>query len=106
MVEGDRAFDYSPIKNAEGGDSPETAQRDLIGLYRFWLSEARIELPPDGAAIEIDPSRVDDPGEAIALGIQRWADAGVVPGGSVRYNERMEYRCYCPGEEGATSVET
>ncbi|MGE4606855.1 MAG: hypothetical protein AAEJ52_08955, partial [Myxococcota bacterium] len=63
---------------AQGGDSPETAQRDLIGLYRLWLAEARIELPPDGAAIEIDHSRVDAPEEAIALGIQRWADAGDV----------------------------
>lgn len=78
VVEGDRAFDYSPIKNAEGGDSPETAKRDLIGLYRLWLTEAGIELPPDGVAIEIDHSRVDDSGEAIALGIQRWADAGDV----------------------------
>ena len=24
-----------------------------------------------------------------------WADPGVVPGGSVRYNEDMEYRCVC-----------
>ncbi len=75
VVEGDRAFDYSPIKNAEGGDSPETAKRDLIGLYRLWLAEAGIELPPVGVAIEIDHSRVDDPAEAIALGIQRWAEA-------------------------------
>lgn len=78
VVEGDRGFDYSPIKNAQGGDSPETARRDLIELYRLWLEEAGIELPPERAAIEIDHSRVDDPQQAIALGIQHWSQAGDV----------------------------
>lgn len=33
-----------------------------------------------------------------------WADAGVVPGGSVKYSESMEYRCNCPGKEEATKT--
>jgi hypothetical protein len=24
-----------------------------------------------------------------------WSDAGIIPGGSVRWNEEMEYRCVC-----------
>jgi hypothetical protein len=26
---------------------------------------------------------------------EHWADAGVVPGGSVKWSPRMEYRCVC-----------
>jgi UDP-N-acetylglucosamine pyrophosphorylase len=76
LVEGDRNLEYSPIKNAEGTDSPTSARRDLIALYRSWLDAAGIELPKDGVAIEIDHSRVDGPDEARQLGIQRCAEAG------------------------------
>jgi UDP-N-acetylglucosamine/UDP-N-acetylgalactosamine diphosphorylase len=78
VVEGDRASDYSPIKNAEGNDSPATARRDLIALYRSWLEDANIELPDGGAAIEIDHSRVDGPDEARQLGIRHCAEAADV----------------------------
>jgi UDP-N-acetylglucosamine/UDP-N-acetylgalactosamine diphosphorylase len=78
LVEGDRALDYSPIKNAEGADSATTARRDLIAVYRSWLDAAGIEMPKDGFAIEIDHSRVDGPDEARELGIQRCAEAGDV----------------------------
>jgi UDP-N-acetylglucosamine/UDP-N-acetylgalactosamine diphosphorylase len=76
LVEGDRNLDYSPIKNAEGMDSPTSARRDLIAVYRSWLDAAGIELPKGGGAIEIDHSRVDGPEEARQLGIQRCAEAG------------------------------
>ena len=76
VVEADRSLEYSPIKNAEGSDSPASARRDLIALYRSWLGAAGIELPKDGTAIEIDHSRIDDPDEARQLGIQRCAEAG------------------------------
>jgi UDP-N-acetylglucosamine/UDP-N-acetylgalactosamine diphosphorylase len=78
LVEGDRKLDFSPIKNAEGADSPASARRDLIALYRSWLDAAGIELPEGDGAIEIDHSRVDGPDEARQLGIQRCADAGDV----------------------------
>jgi len=75
LVEGDRDQEYSPIKTAEGADSPASARRDLIAVYRSWLDSAGIEPPAGGAAIEIDHSRVDSPDEARALGIQRCAEA-------------------------------
>jgi len=78
LVEGDRNLEYSPIKNAEGTDSPTSARRDLVAVYRSWLDAAGIEMPEDGAAIEIDHSRVDGPDEARQLGIQRCAEAGDV----------------------------
>jgi len=76
VVEADRNLEYSPIKNAEGADSPSSARRDLIAVYRSWLDAAGIELPKDSVAIEIDHSQVDGPDEARALGIQRCAEAG------------------------------
>ncbi len=84
VVEGERNLEYSPIKNADGTDSPASARRDLIAVYRSWLDAASIELPKDGTAIEIDHSRVDGPDEARQLGIQRCAEAG----GAIRVQAR------------------
>jgi UDP-N-acetylglucosamine/UDP-N-acetylgalactosamine diphosphorylase len=59
-VESERADDFSPIKNATGPDSPETARLDLNRAYARWLESAGVEVPrgPDGEPrydIEIDP---------------------------------------------------
>jgi UDP-N-acetylglucosamine/UDP-N-acetylgalactosamine diphosphorylase len=78
LVEGERSLEYSPIKNTEGIDSPTSARRDLIAVYRSWLDAAGIEVPKGGGAIEIDHSRVDGPDEARQLGIQRCSEAGDV----------------------------
>jgi UDP-N-acetylglucosamine/UDP-N-acetylgalactosamine diphosphorylase len=58
-VEARREEEFSPIKNAEGPDSPETARRDLNRLYARWLEAAGVSVPrgPDGEPVdlEIDP---------------------------------------------------
>jgi UDP-N-acetylglucosamine/UDP-N-acetylgalactosamine diphosphorylase len=75
IVEADRAVEFSPVKNAKGDDSPETARRDLAATYRRWLSEAGIALP-EGSAVEIDHSQIDATEDVRRLGIRTVADAG------------------------------
>jgi UDP-N-acetylglucosamine/UDP-N-acetylgalactosamine diphosphorylase len=55
----ERAEEFSPVKNAEGVDSPGTSRRDQVRRGARWLREAGVEVPehngePD-ATIEISP---------------------------------------------------
>jgi UDP-N-acetylglucosamine/UDP-N-acetylgalactosamine diphosphorylase len=55
-----RGEEFSPVKNARGTDSPDTAKRDLMELHASWLEGAGVRVPrkPDGSLavkIEISP---------------------------------------------------
>jgi UDP-N-acetylglucosamine/UDP-N-acetylgalactosamine diphosphorylase len=59
-VEFDRAYEFSPVKNAEGNDSPATTQRDMVRKFAGWLEASGVTVPrgEDGEPrwrIEIDP---------------------------------------------------
>lgn len=59
-VEFDRQREFSPVKNAEGNDSPATSQRDIVRKFAGWLEAAGVTVPrgDDGEPrfkIEIDP---------------------------------------------------
>ncbi|MCG8591505.1 MAG: UDPGP type 1 family protein [Proteobacteria bacterium] len=67
LVEARLPDEFSPIKNAEGVESPETARRDLQAVTRRWLTEAGLELPAPDCGVELDHSRIDGPEEAASF---------------------------------------
>ncbi len=60
VLEVERRFEFSPVKNAAGEDSPQTAQHDLCELHAHWLEQAGVKIPRDAAGrlktrLEISP---------------------------------------------------
>jgi len=66
ILETRRSQEFSPIKNAEGADSPATSLHDQVRRAATWLEAADIQVPRDAdgqiaAAIEISPLFADSP---------------------------------------------
>ncbi len=60
--------EFSPVKNAAGVDSVETARADMVELYARWLEARGVKVPRDEAGrvrgtVEISPLAVDSPDE-------------------------------------------
>ena len=59
VLETDRAEEFSPVKNAEGADSPATSRRDQVRRAARWLAGAGVQVPTEGgepdAVLEISP---------------------------------------------------
>ena len=47
VVETSRADDFSPVKNAEGVDSPATSRDDQLRQFARWLRSAGASVPTD-----------------------------------------------------------
>src|SRR5262249_44664659 len=71
VVEALRGDEFSPVKNAEGDDSPATARQALSDQAACWLAQAgaRVPLRPDGSAavpLEVSPLFALDAAELAA----------------------------------------
>ena len=51
VIETQRADDFSPVKNADGVDSPRTARDDQLRQYARWLVSVGAPLPTDGTGL-------------------------------------------------------
>ena len=84
----DRAEEFSPVKNAQGVDSPDSSRRDQVRRAARWLSTAGIKVPvrngePD-ALLEISPLLATS---AKQLACLRLAHRQVQPGDSIYFDE-------------------
>ena len=69
----DQKDEFSPVKNAEGGDSPATCRADMQAKWRRWLAECGISVP-EGTPLEIDPAYAVDAAQLRERGICLGAD--------------------------------
>ena len=69
-MEAARDDEFSPIKNADGSNSPESARELMNEMYGRWFAAAGVTVPtgPDGKPVdlEIDPRFALDPAELAA----------------------------------------
>ena len=84
----DRAEEFSPVKNAQGVDSPETSRRDQVRRAARWLTGAGVKVPvrngePD-ALLEISPFLATS---AKQLASRRLARREINPGESAYFDE-------------------
>jgi UDP-N-acetylglucosamine/UDP-N-acetylgalactosamine diphosphorylase len=71
-LEVERAREFSPVKNREGSDSPDTSRADLCRLHASWIAAAGVSLPPPDAQgvhpVEVDPLLAEDEHAFVASG--------------------------------------
>lgn len=81
IVETAREDDFSPVKNAEGSDSPQTSKEDQLRQFARWVKAAGQEIETDATglpafAFEISPLFADSEAAYVA----RASEAKIEPG--------------------------
>jgi UDP-N-acetylglucosamine/UDP-N-acetylgalactosamine diphosphorylase len=51
IIEADRADDFSPVKNAEGVDSPQSCKEDQLRMFARWLKAAGEPIATDESGL-------------------------------------------------------
>ena len=64
----DSADEFSPVKNADGADSPATCKAALRAKWTKWLAAAGVSVPP-GMPLEIDPAYALDAADVAEKGL-------------------------------------
>ena len=60
--------EFSPVKNAEGADSPDTCRADMRAKWVKWLDEAGVKIASD-LPVEIDPVYAADASDIKSVGL-------------------------------------
>ncbi len=58
-VEFARENEFSPVKNAEGNDSPATSQRDMMLKYAAWLETCGVKVERDSEGVPVHKIEID-----------------------------------------------
>ena len=64
----DQKDEFSPVKNAEGNDSPATCKQDLQAKWARWFAELGVKVPKE-VPIEIDPVYALDASDLKSVGL-------------------------------------
>ncbi|MEC8614867.1 MAG: UDPGP type 1 family protein, partial [Verrucomicrobiota bacterium] len=51
IIEAERAYDFSPVKNAKGVDSPQSCKEDQLRMFARWLKAAGESIETDGSGL-------------------------------------------------------
>ena len=71
----DRAEEFSPVKNAEGRDSPDSCKRDLQLKWLRWFKQLGIDIPVDEIGLPLIPLEIDP---AYALNADELREKGIM----------------------------
>ena len=69
----DQKDEFSPVKNAEGNDSPATCREDMQNKWKKWLAEAGVAVLAD-VPVEIDPAYALDAEDLKSVGLALGAE--------------------------------